>query len=71
MPIVNIYQFVYVCFSFPLESMGWIWHLLALVPDHCLSFTFVFGYSETLIDKTSHVLRAGVSYCNTCVYECM
>ena len=35
-PFVNVYQFV----SFVLK--GWMWDLVVLVPDHCLSFYYVF-----------------------------
>ena len=27
-----------VCVSFPFDFMGWLWDLIVLVPDHCLSF---------------------------------
>ena len=30
-----------VCAAFPFGFEGWIWDLIVLVPDHCLSFYLV------------------------------
>ena len=41
---VNVYQFVCVWASFPSGFEGGVWHLIVLIPDHCLSIYF----TETL-----------------------
>ena len=41
-PFVNCYQFMY-CY-FPFDFEGRIWDLFVSVPDHCLSFYFLYKY---------------------------
>ena len=51
-PFVNCCQFMYLVISyFPFGFEGWMWDLIVSVPDHCLSFYFLYADEVTLFTR--------------------